>query len=100
MFKICVLSLLAFASIVNANIDATSFGAPADNHKTKFGAAIPASSGLADEGDSQLQHVDTVPQDEGQQSANHVREMFSNVFNSIKTQREQAIAANATNPTD
>ncbi|CAL2032965.1 unnamed protein product [Caenorhabditis brenneri] len=96
MFKILAIAFLALATFVNANIDATSFGAPADNHKTRFGGPIPASSGLADEGQQQLQLVDVSPQDEGQQNVAHVREMFSNVFNSIKTQREQAIAANAT----
>lgn len=96
MLKVLVIAVLALAVQVNANIDATSFGAPADNHKTAFGGPIPASSGLADETQGQLQLADISPQDEQQQSVAHVKEMFSNVFSSIKAQREQAIAANAT----
>ncbi|KAF1765506.1 hypothetical protein GCK72_005458 [Caenorhabditis remanei] len=96
MFKILVIAFLALAVHVTANIDATGFGIPADNHKTGFGGPIPASSGLADEGQQQLQLVDVSPEAEGQQSVAHVKEMFSNVFNSIKTQREQAADATAT----
>ncbi|CAO4365281.1 unnamed protein product [Caenorhabditis nigoni] len=95
-----VLVLLALVAQVAANIDATSFGAPADNHKTGFGGPIPESSGLADESQPQLQLADVSPQDEQQQNVAHVKEMFSNVFSSIKAQREQAMAANATQPTD
>lgn len=85
---------------VSANVDMTGFGLPADNHKVALGGPIQESAGLADEGEQQLQLVDVSPQDEGQQNVAHVREMFSNVFNSIKTQREQAMAANGSQPTD
>ncbi|CAI2338214.1 unnamed protein product [Caenorhabditis sp. 36 PRJEB53466] len=95
MFKVLVVVGLLICHVA-ANIDASSIGVPADTHKTGFGVAIPASSGLADEEQQQLQLVDVSPEDENQQSVNHVKEMFANAFNSIKSQRESIIAENST----